>query len=399
VVYVANIRFPTEKAHGFQIAKMCEAMARRGADVVLLHPRRRQPDPSLVGRDPFDFYRVERNFRVRELPNVDVLRAERFLPHRAIQAVAAVHSLAWGRYAARMARRLGADLFCTRDAFVGYWLTALGLPTLLEMHALPGSLQRRVVRRCFGRHSFRRLVTLTHPLRSTYEDVGAPRAKSVVLPDAVDLRQFDPLPDRATCRDRVGLPQDRLIVGYIGGFRMMGAGKGIPDLIRAFSGVAGSAAILLVCVGGPADAVPALRETARVCGLADGQVRLVNRVPNYEVPVWMRALDVATVPSPSLPHYRWCASPLKVFEYMAAGVPILATDLPAVREVLTHGRTAWLVRPDDPEHLRDGLDRLLRDPDLRATLAQEARRHVEAFTWDRRAERFLESVRPPGAGA
>ena len=85
-------------------------------------------------------------------------------------------------------------------------------------------------------------------------------------------------------------------------------------------------------------------------------------------------------------------SPLKLFEYMAAGRPIVASDLPSLREVLRHGDNAWLVQPDDPAALAQGIQHLLAEPALAARLAAQAQEEVQAYTWEQRAERILSFV-------
>jgi glycosyltransferase involved in cell wall biosynthesis len=83
-------------------------------------------------------------------------------------------------------------------------------------------------------------------------------------------------------------------------------------------------------------------------------------------------------------------SPLKAFEAMAAGRPILASDLPSSREFLRHGENAWLVAPDDPAALAEGLARLLEDDALSERIARTAFEDAVAFSWDARARRLMD---------
>jgi glycosyltransferase involved in cell wall biosynthesis len=149
---------------------------------------------------------------------------------------------------------------------------------------------------------------------------------------------------------------------------------------------------LLLCVGGPMDAVPAYLELARRIGIPQDRLRFADRVPNTEVPYWIRSCDVATIPWTWTEFSAYFTSPLKLFEYMAAGVPILATDLPSIREVLRHGENAWLVPPGDPKALAEGIQHLLENPDLAERLAQQARKDVRQYTWKRRAAVILQHV-------
>jgi glycosyltransferase involved in cell wall biosynthesis len=86
-------------------------------------------------------------------------------------------------------------------------------------------------------------------------------------------------------------------------------------------------------------------------------------------------------------------SPLKLYEYLAAGRPIVASDVPAVREVVADGTTAILVPPDDPQALADGIARLLAAPVIAERIGAAGRAWVRGRTWDARAAAILAFVR------
>jgi glycosyltransferase involved in cell wall biosynthesis len=148
----------------------------------------------------------------------------------------------------------------------------------------------------------------------------------------------------------------------------------------------------LLCVGGPMGLVPSYLTLARELGLTDQMMRFEDHRPATEVPLWIRACDVVTIPWPWTEFSAFFTSPLKMFEYMAAGVPILATDLPALREILRHGENAWLVKPGDPRALSDGMALLLKNKELGSRLASEARLAVTRHTWQARAEALVKRI-------
>ena len=137
------------------------------------------------------------------------------------------------------------------------------------------------------------------------------------------------------------------------------------------------------------DAVPPYLDLARRHGVTEAKLRFVDRVSNNEVPLWIRAFDLAVAPFPNTEHYAYFMSPLKIFEYMAAAVPIVASDLPSIREILRHGENAWLVEPGSPSALAEGMRSLFCDRPLLGKIAKEAQHDAEKYTWKRRASAIL----------
>ena len=391
LVYLTEARLPTEKAHGYQICKMCEAFALNGAHVKLFRPRRWQSNPKLRQSTVFAYYGIRPIFEVHSLPNVDTVRLNLIIPDRWFAPLFFAHTFLWSLFATLIVRREAAEVYYTRSAAIAYWLTRLGLPTVYEAHVIPKRGNRWLLRRIAKLPGFRLSVALTSFIREGLVEIGFPADKVVVLPDGVDLSLFADLPSKDVCRRQLGLPLDRPIIGYIGRFRTMEKEKGIPELVQAIGKLPlmNGKEPLLLCVGGPMDAVPAYLELARRLHVPESRLKFVDRVPNAEVPLWIRACDVATIPWPWTEFSAYFTSPLKLFEYMAAKVPIVATDLPSIREVLQHKENAWLVEPSNPQALAEGIHAVLENPRLARRLAEYARQEAEKYTWKNRAAAIL----------
>ena len=187
LVYIATARLPTEKAHGYQICKMCEAFRQNGTVVLLLHPYRRQLNPELRRRSVFDYYGVPPVFEVRTLPNWDLIPLNLLIPDKVFAPVVFVHALVWGLYAALVGRRERADLYYTRDSGAAYGLVRLGLPTVYEAHVVPKRAQRWLLRRIARFSALRLVVALTSFIAKQFVELGFPAEKVVVLSDGVDL--------------------------------------------------------------------------------------------------------------------------------------------------------------------------------------------------------------------
>lgn len=394
MVYIANARLPTEKAHGFQICKMCEAFALHRMDVLLMHPYRYQSNVTLRGRSVFDYYGMHPSFRVQTLPNLDIVRLERLLPRSAFTPAFFAHGWLWGLYVTLVARRKQADLYYTRDSNIASWLVRLGLPTIYEAHVVPKRGQRWLLKTMTQNRTLKLVVVLTSFIRSRLMEIGFPAEKVIILPDGVDVQMFARLPCKNACRRRLGLPLDRPIIGYIGRFHTLGMEKGIPELVQAMAHLhaANGMAPLLLCVGGPMDVVPQYLALASRLGIPKSHICFADRVPNKDVPLWVRSFDVAVAPFPLTEHYAYFMSPLKLFEYMAAGVPIVTTDLPSIREILQHRKNAWLVQPGSAQGLAEGIRTVLTDPPLAQNLVQESLNHVRSYTWLQRTHRLLDLV-------
>src|SRR5262249_12332837 len=391
LVYIANARLPTEKAHGYQICKMCEAFAHNDVSVLLLYPKRHQLDPALGSKSVFDYYGIAPIFEVRALPNWDVVQFSPFIPDKHFVPFFFVHALLWGLYAAIVARREKAYLYYTRESSVAFWLVQMGLPTVYEAHSVSNGGQRVLLQWIAQKPALRFVVTVTSFIKERFIGRSFAAERVLVFPDAVDLRLFEDLPCQKACRQRLHLPQDRSIIGYIGRFQTLVMENGGPELIGAMAHLPsrGDKEPLLLCVGGPMDAVPAYLELGRRLGVPAHWLQFVDRVPNWEVPYWMRACDVTTIPWRWTEFSAYFTSPLKLFEYMAAVVPILATALPSLREILRHGDNAWLVESNDAKALMEGIRCVLHDVTLSSRIAQQARLDVNSFSWRARASAIL----------
>jgi glycosyltransferase involved in cell wall biosynthesis len=146
-------------------------------------------------------------------------------------------------------------------------------------------------------------------------------------------------------------------------------------------------AVYFAIAGGMEADVKKLRQRAG----GASNVRIDGFQSPERVALYLAAADVAVVPNRSKPAISAkYTSPLKVFEAMAAGVALVGSDLPSLRELLTHERDALLVAPDDAGLLAQAIERLVADDGLRRELAQNLHARRGQHTWDARALRILD---------
>ncbi|HEX9365408.1 MAG TPA: glycosyltransferase [Vicinamibacterales bacterium] len=244
------------------------------------------------------------------------------------------------------------------------------------------------------------LVVVSRAMADEVAGRGADRSRVLVNPNGVDPNRYRPDLDGAAVRARYGLGQ-AVVVGFIGTF---GPWHGAEALARAFVALRASDSSLaqtarLLMIGDGATLAPVKRLLSE--GGALGAAVFTGLVPQEEGPAFLAACDVLVSPHvPNADGTPFFGSPTKVFEYMAMGKGIVASDLDQIGEVLEHGRTAWLVPPGDVDALAAGLRRLATDRTLRETLGGDARRQVLArYTWRQHTARTLDRLQAVVAAA
>jgi glycosyltransferase involved in cell wall biosynthesis len=229
---------------------------------------------------------------------------------------------------------------------------------------------------------------------------GVDPASVLVNPNGVDPVRYRPEIDGSAVRERYGL-RDSVVVGFIGTF---GPWHGAEVLARAFVKLVGedpsrARNVRLLMIGDGAS-MPAVRKILADAGVMDSAV-LTGLVAQEDGPRYLAACDVLASPHVENPDGTpFFGSPTKLFEYMAMGKGIVASDLEQVGEVLADGRTAWLVKPGDVDALAGGLKRLIDDRDLRDELGAAARHEVLArYTWRTHTLRTIERLKEVVAGS
>jgi glycosyltransferase involved in cell wall biosynthesis len=264
-------------------------------------------------------------------------------------------------------------------------LDSLGIPTTCELHhfVLSPAL-RRLIRRVRVQRSVS-FVCISRALADLLVNAGCSGEAILVAHDGVDLERFDPPADRCAARLSVGFPTDQRIVCHCG---HLYAGRGTETLMAC---AARMPDVRFVFIGGTAQDVARHREAAQRNSLSN--VSFIGDVANTDVPTYLYAADVLAMPyTRETPTHRYM-SPMKMFEYLAAGRPIVASDFPVLHEVLEHERNVLFVPPGDPAAFQSGLERALGDNNLAENLAAQGRRTAERYTWIERQRRVLSFMR------
>ncbi len=378
IAYVHDQLVPTNDTAVEQLINTIAGLVKGGATGTLFLPR------SLRGPRP-DATELQRYYDVDELFELRFFRSL-YPTHRGPEKAA---------HALRMALYRGLrsyDVVYTRNIPFFFAGALAGLPMVYETYR-PWPTQYPALaplfRRAMRADSFIGAVFHSHYCRERYLEIGVPAERVRAIYNGYDRRRFEPPRSVAEARQALGLPGDRLAVGYTG--RILPE-KGM-DVVLELARRRPEVLFLLVGADGEDDTIE--REA---CDLDN--VHIFGWQSYCELPRFLYASDILLIPPTlvALEKARNTVLPMKLFQYLAAGRPVLAPRAPDTAELLRHGTNAMLVEPDDLDAACAGLDRLRESAELRRRLGDAALTLARDLTWEQRAAKILAFIEARRSG-
>jgi glycosyltransferase involved in cell wall biosynthesis len=379
----SDIRFPSPRANGIQVVKTAHALAARGREVrlVVRHSDPRPTEEVLpeFGVEPHPKLHVDRLI-VGHAPNSSFIPRLRYLTQSLLMA--------------RRASRQGAAIL-TRDLQLADLLLRVGCPTLsYEAHAVeavmydernqlygheaaPSPAKRRRIenrerRVWLGARGF---MATTRGILSTFERLHGARPRTAVVPNGCDVpkeREFTP-------------PSEDNRIVYAG---QLYPWKGVDVLVQAFARLSRGELVIVGGLQGEGD-FDRVQKLASSLNLG-ARVQFLGSLAQRDVGKELARATVVAAPFLKSAMTSEHTSPIKAFEAMAAGRPLLISDTEASREIVEDGRTGIVVPPGSVEAWAAALERVLSDRSLQMTLARAAFEKATQYSWGRRAERIEE---------
>jgi glycosyltransferase involved in cell wall biosynthesis len=380
IAYCTNVRLPTERAHGHQVAQVCDALTTLGHEVHIFVPFRKNP----VTQDLASYYGISPAIQLHTLGTFDPIAS--VLP--GVSKLWVLNALL-RRELKRALPGKSFDLVYTRSPALLPVLENIGLPVILELHQTPRLGRRAFVKRC---NRCALVACLTSLMRDELVRLGVDASRIVVAPDGVDGALFGKERDAVKAKEKFGMDPAVPVIGYAGQLESMGRSKGIPELLRAAEVLAKEGMKFQLCIVGGPEAVQRRFEDGLSMVLKP-YVHFIGFQKREDMPVFLAACDILVYPAPNSmhPYYQRDTSPLKVFEYLLAGRPIVAAALPPLRDVLD-ANIAWLVKPGDDQEMAAALREILDQPEVAAKKAVAAKRYGARYTWDLRMRNVLEAA-------
>jgi len=370
LIYLANNRLPTEKAHGLQIVKMCKAWSNLG-EIILVKPKRKNE----IKEDLFSFYKIS-NFSLVDIKIFDFIplykywqsRIFSFLTFLEFALFSLIKSFSWR-----------GEVFYTRDIFCAFFFSLFHKFVFLEMHDFPGTFHS------VYRFTFKRLaglvVTNNYKKEMVLKNFIFSKEKIIVAPNGVDLQEFFAVENSEAFRKKMATGSQKIIL-YSGHLYDW---KGVKVLAQSFKYLIDDS-LLLYFVGGTKEEIENFSSFLNQIGLGnDFRIKLVPYQKHELIPQYLVNADLLVLPnSGRSEESRYFTSPIKLFEYLASGRPILAASLPSLKELVNEENVFFFV-PDDPENLAKMITFALTNLEIGRQMALKNRELVKSFCWDRRA--------------
>lgn len=375
ITFITAVNLPSKWAHTIQVMKMAQAFKQIGHNVELITACSFKHWRNDVTESIWDNYGISTPFMLTRLPLYALVQKEK--KHNCGR-------FSYGYLSAILAKRRKTDLLFARDYLAPYWSAKIGIPTIAETHAEPDkNYQKQKLYVTTKLNTFKALVTISEILAKQYIKAGVPEDKVIVEQDGVDLSAFSSINEEDVRKTKKDLLRKQNAVALYAGH--LYDYKGIPlilNVARSFPDVS------FVLVGGWNNDIERIRKSILDSGLKN--LILTGFVPNKEIPMYLKAADILLLPYSGKHHQASTTSPLKLFEYMAAKRPIVASAIGNVMNVLVHNHNSFLFNPDDEEGFFEGIMSTLSNKNNAVKWAHQAHKDVQRYDWRQRCRRIIE---------
>ncbi|MGH7885214.1 MAG: glycosyltransferase family 4 protein [Thermodesulfobacteriota bacterium] len=373
VLYVGSPPLFEKGASSIHMMKMCQAMSNLGIQVELVLPG------NFSKKRLFDYYSVKPNFEVKTI---------RFTDKFARQILHGIFSSFYAR-----SNRKKYDFVMTRNIVFAYIATVyVGIPTIYDAHHPPVNKSAVAMLKTFIQSKyFMGMSFNSNGLLKLYSKAGIVPQNSVVAHNGVEIEKFDVGADKNELRKNLNIPRNSIIVTYSGNTY---EGRGIEYIIQVARYMKD---VEFLIVGGSEKDNHVYKLFVKQIGITN--IKFTGFVDHKKVADYLLASDILLMPytrnvtiKGGTDAYQF-TSPIKLFEYMAAERPIIASSIPSVMEILKDGMNSVIIEPGNGEELAKTIRGLIKDKNIALFIAKNARREVSKYTWEKRVEKIISGLK------
>ena len=373
ILYVNSSSFPIAKASSVQIMQMCEAFASLGNSVKLvsLQPNNKPLSTTKIQK----YYGVSSNFTIQQLSRKKLPRKFDLFQIQAIRNNRLNTHICYSRGRDIIAPTIGLQM---------------GMHAIIEVHGKPLSLKEKMLLKLIQSHRRGMLVTISDALRKLYiNELNFSDKNIIVATGGVDINKFDPYITIHDARQKLNMEEGTWII-YTGGLYR---GRGLDFLFKAVTNLD----IKVMIVGGSNDQqIKEWQYKAKKQNL--NNIYFTGYQSPETIPLYLAAANMLIMPYETKVYTAnneetssW-ASPLKLYEYMAASRPIIASNIPMIKNTLIDNHNSLLVEPCSATAIRKAIKTLVNNDKLGNHIATNARKDVLKHTWTTRAQHIINNV-------
>lgn len=366
ILFVSSCLLQRKSAEVVHLLNMCSALLTKGLKTVLCVPKFCEDKEKILIE-----YGIDCSFRIFEarIPKF-------FLRYNNVG-----RSFVFSCLFAMMVRKFECPLLYTREPWFFYIATVLfKKKCFLELHQsrFTSSLKTRIYHylvRSGVRSSRGIIVSISGILMEQWYRIGIDRGKMYVAHSAVDTTKFNRSMSKEDARNLLKIDQNIMLIVYTGSMR---PGKGVDVLVKAANMLPD---IAFHIVGGKPIEIAKLKKLTKY-----SNINFIGQVPHHVVPLHQTAADILILPNTKGSVIDDVTSPIKLFEYMATGRPVITTDIPSILEVVTHLHNAFVCVNGDEYQLVDAITFLIKHPEIMQKLVSNADHSLQNYTYGARAD-------------
>ena len=373
LIYIANARIPTEKAHGLQIVKTCEAFVINGLEVELIVPRVK----NAIKEDAFSYYNLKRKFRIDKIFLIKLFGYNRI-----------------GLYIQRFTFSISAFLFVLfkkfdivyiRQDLLAYFLLSLFKKKVIYENHEPKKrflwFYKWIIKKV------KKKVLVAFKLAELYNQWGADKSSYVIAPNGVDLDEFNNIKaNKLVFKNKLNISEKDKVVLYLGHFYKW---KGVYILVDSMKYLVNNVKIVLI--GGTKSDQFAVKQYLDKNNIKN--VFIHDFVPHHGVIEYLKSADILVLPNTAKEERSAkYTTPIKLFEYLASGVPIVASRLDSFSAYLQDHKNSILFEPDNAEDLAKKIKLILSGNNLANSISRQAAEDVREYTWTNRAKKIIKFI-------
>ena len=379
VVYFSNVTILFQMANSVSIINLCNVFNELGAEIHLVKPSRYR-NGKIKADDIYKIYGINNKSNIVNTPYLDLSMIQKLSPDLLLRSVNYLSKRIWQKHVVNyVVNDFSPDIIYMRNniPFALYHLRKMNKLVFLEFHQVPTKFYLDIYKKAIVGNKNLILSAITSYLADKISELfQIERKKIAISPGGVDKFKYQ--------KKNFNKNKIRKTIMYVGN---MYAGRGVNNFVLASKNIPDHDFII---IGGNKSEADYLIKKFK---LSNKNLSFIPHQAHSELSQYYAKSDILILPDTAKNVWRKLyVSPNKLFEYMAACKPIIASDLPSVKEIVTDKQSALLFTPDDPEDLTDKINILVNNEQLSNLLSHSAFNLVDNYTWETKAKNMLDLI-------